>query len=117
MKIAVTGATGHVGCNLTRTLVASGHEVRALVHTERGGLDGVDVQIVDADVTDRASLERGFAGVEIVYHLAARISIAPGDEDEVHAVNVLGVRNVVAACLQAKVRRLVHFSSIHAFDA
>jgi dihydroflavonol-4-reductase len=75
------------------------------------------VQLIDGDVRDRASLRRGFDGVELVYHLAARISIAPGDEDEVHQVNVLGVRNVVAACLEAKVRRLVHFSSIHAFDA
>jgi dihydroflavonol-4-reductase len=102
---------------LTRTLAAQGNEVRALVHDERSGLEGVDVQTMDVDVTDRASLERGFAGVDVVYHLAARISIAPGDEDVVHATNVLGVRNVVAACLQAKVRRLVHFSSIHAFDA
>jgi dihydroflavonol-4-reductase len=117
MKIAVTGATGHIGCNLTRTLVASGHEVRALMHSERGGLDGVDVQLVDADLRDAASLQRVFEGVELVYHLAARISIAAGDEDEVHAVNVVGTRNVVNTCLQAKVRRLVHFSSIHAFDA
>jgi dihydroflavonol-4-reductase len=117
MKIAVTGATGHIGCNLTRTLTAQGHEVRAVVHEDRRGLDGVELQLVDGDVRDRPSLERAFAGVELVFHLAARISIAPGDEDEVHAVNVGGVRNVVEACLHNKVRRLVHFSSIHAFDA
>jgi dihydroflavonol-4-reductase len=52
-----------------------------------------------------------------VFHLAARISIAPGDEDEVHRVNVVGTRNVVAACLKAGVKRLLHMSSIHAMSA
>jgi dihydroflavonol-4-reductase len=117
MKIAVTGATGHIGCNLTRTLVAAGHDVRALVRGDIHALEGVEVERVEADLLDAASLQRAFAGVELVYHLAARISIAPGDEDEVHAVNVVGTRNVVTACLDNKVRRLVHFSSIHAFDA
>jgi dihydroflavonol-4-reductase len=117
MKIFVTGASGHIGCNLCRTLLASGHEVRALMHADQRALTGVPVSLVEGDVSDAGKLARAFAGAEMVYHLAARISIAPGDEDEVHAVNVVGVRNVVAACLEAKVRRLVHFSSIHAFDA
>jgi dihydroflavonol-4-reductase len=117
MLIAVTGATGHVGGNLVRTLVERGHAVRAVIHHERRGLDGVTVQLVDADVADVRSLERAFDGCELVFHLAARISIIAGNEQLVHATNVVGVRNVVSACLATKVRRLVHFSSIHAFDA
>jgi dihydroflavonol-4-reductase len=116
MKIAVTGANGHVGANLVRTLLAAKHEVRALCHAHRKGLDGLELEISDGDVLDPASLERAFDGVELVYHLAARINISPGDEDEVHAINVVGVRNVVAACLRMRVRRLLHFSSIHAFS-
>src|SRR6185312_8655841 len=117
MNIAVTGATGHVGANLVRTLVASGHSVRALVHGgNRRGLDGVACEFVDGDILERATLDRAFAGCERVFHLAARISIAPGDEDVVHAVNVDGTRNVVAACQAARVSRLIHFSSIHALS-
>ncbi|HXU72071.1 MAG TPA: SDR family oxidoreductase [Polyangia bacterium] len=117
MNIAVTGATGHVGANLVRTLVASGHSVRALVHGgNRRGLDGVACEFVDGDILERATLDRAFAGCERVFHLAARISIAPGDEDVVHAVNVDGTRNVVAACQTARVSRLIHFSSIHALS-
>jgi dihydroflavonol-4-reductase len=115
MKIAVTGPTGHVGANLVRTLVAQGHEVRALCHAHTAALDGVACEKVTADVRDLGTLERGFAGVERVYHLAARINIAPGNEEEIFAVNVGGVRNIVQACLGQKVKRLVHFSSIHAF--
>jgi dihydroflavonol-4-reductase len=117
MKIAVTGATGHVGANLVRTLVDAGHEVRALSHGgNRHGLDGVAVAWHEADVLDLPSLARAFDGCERVFHLAARISIVPGDEEAVHAVNVTGTHNVVEACLQTQVRRLVHFSSIHALS-
>jgi dihydroflavonol-4-reductase len=117
MKIAVTGATGHVGANLVRTLVAAGHQVRALVHgSNRRGLDGVAAEVVEGDVLDAASLRRAFDGCERVFHLAARISILPGDEEKVRAVNVDGTQNVVESCLATKVRRLVHFSSIHALS-
>jgi nucleoside-diphosphate-sugar epimerase len=115
MNIAVTGATGHVGANLVRTLVDGGHRVRALVHAgNRRGLEGVDVELVEGELRDVASLARAFSGCERVFHLAARISIVPGDEAAVQAVNVTGTHNVVEACLQQKVQRLVHFSSIHA---
>jgi dihydroflavonol-4-reductase len=117
MKIAVTGATGHVGANLVRTLVDGGHDVRALVHRgNKRGLDGVACQFVDGELGDAASLERAFAGCERVFHLAARISIVPGDEAAVRAVNVDGTRNVVAACEKTRIARLVHFSSIHALS-
>ena len=118
MKVTVTGATGHVGANLVRTLLAAGHDVRALAHAGRpGGLEGVDVELVACDLTVPASLDGVFAGSDRVFHLAARISIVPGDEPLVHAVNVDGTRNVVAACLAARVPRLVHFSSIHALSS
>jgi dihydroflavonol-4-reductase len=115
MKIAVTGATGHVGANLVRTLVEHGHQVRAVCHAgNRRGLDGVGLDCVDAELLDAESLTRAFDGCDQVYHLAARISIVPGDEEKVRAVNVEGTRNVVAACRKAGVGRLIHFSSIHA---
>jgi dihydroflavonol-4-reductase len=117
MKIAVTGATGHVGANLVRTLVDAGHSVRALVHAgNKRGLDGVACELVDGDLGDPASLVRAFDGCERVFHLAARISIVPGDEAAVRAVNVDGTRNVVAACEKTRIARLVHFSSIHALS-
>jgi dihydroflavonol-4-reductase len=106
-----------VGGNLVRALLERGYRVRALARQDRRPLEGLDLEMVDGDVSDPASLERAFSGADRVFHLAARISIAPGDEEEVHRVNVLGVRNVVAACLKTKVKRLLHMSSIHAMAA
>ncbi len=114
MIVAVTGAAGHIGANLVRTLQMRGHTVRALVHNDQKALAGLDVEIVKGDIGDPYSLTRAFSGAEVIYHLAANISLSMNDWPEVEKVNVNGTRNVVEACLKCNVRRLMHFSSIHA---
>ncbi|MBN2392506.1 MAG: NAD-dependent epimerase/dehydratase family protein [Anaerolineae bacterium] len=116
MSILVTGAAGHVGANLVRASLEKGEHVRALVHRDRRALAGLDVEIVEGDISIPASLEHAFAGAEVVYHAAAEISLQMDNRLFVHQINVLGTRNVVEACLHAGVRRLVHFSSIHALN-
>ena len=112
----VTGAAGHVGGVLVRALQARGRAVRALVHHDRRALERLVLETVAGDVRDPASLRRAFAGADVVYHAAAHISLRMNDGQRLHAVNVLGTRNVVEACLHAGVRRLIHFSSIHALQ-
>jgi dihydroflavonol-4-reductase len=112
----VTGATGHIGANLVRALVEEGHRVRILLHDTASSLDGVDVETVTGgDVLDPESLRKAFHGAEVVYHLAAKISVTGDPDGMVRKINVEGPRNVADACLREGVRRLVHFSSIHAF--
>jgi len=114
MAIVVTGATGHVGANLVRTLLGQNRPVRALVHVHRQAVEGLGVDIARADVRDLPSLIAAFRGAEVVYHLAADISILADRRSMLESINVTGTRNVVEACLRCGVRRLVHFSSIHA---
>jgi dihydroflavonol-4-reductase len=113
MTVVVTGATGHVGAALVRALVVKGQPARCLVHKNTAALDGLDVEIVRGDVCDVASLQRAFRGADMVYHLAAVISLSMKDWPVLETVNVGGTRNVIEACRRAGVRRLVHFSSIH----
>jgi dihydroflavonol-4-reductase len=115
MRVAVTGASGHLGAAVVRRLLEGGARVRVVVRRDGRAVDGLDVERCSGDLFDPASLERVFDGVEAVFHAAGRISIAGDPDGEVHRTNVVGTRNVVAACLAAGVRRLVHFSSIHAF--
>ena len=115
--VAVTGAAGHIGANLVRGLLAQGRRVRALVRDHTAGIDGLPVELVRCDVTDVEACRRALAGAQIVYHLAARISVGWDPPGPVEAVNLGGTRNVVEACLALGVQRLVHFSSIHAFSA
>ena len=114
--IAITGVCGLTGANLARLLLAQGRQVRGLIHREKRAAEGLDIQLAQADIRDPSSLRRALAGAEVVYHLAARISLETKDLAETEATNVQGTRNVVEACLHCGVRRLVHFSSIHALE-
>jgi len=114
MKVAVTGATGHIGGNLVRVLLASGHTVRAIHRSDTRPLDGLGVEAVRADVRDPVAMVRALDGMELVFHLAGRITINGDPDGEVLSTNRQGTASVAAACLNVGVRRLVHFSSIHA---
>ena len=116
MTVAVTGAAGHVGGNLVRELLARGRSVRAVVHRDTRALEDLDVELVPADVRDAESLQRAFKGADVVFHTAAQVSLSSDRWPLLEAVNVVGTRNVVTACLECDVGRLVHFSSIHALQ-
>jgi len=113
----ITGASGHIGGVLTRVLV--GHDtrpVRAIFRKRRGTAADLDVEWVSGDILDKESLVTAFTGAETVFHLAAMVSIDPSRAKEVYTTNVSGTRNVVEAALECNVKRLVHFSSIHAYN-
>jgi len=61
MITAVTGATGHIGANLVRALIASGRRVRCLTRQDRAALAGLDVECVPGDVLDPATLRDTYA--------------------------------------------------------
>ncbi len=116
MVVAVTGATGHIGASLVRALLDEGRAVRAVLHGDCSALDGLELDTIAADVCDPASLRQAFEGAEVVYHLAAHISITGPQGGLVRRVNVDGARNAAEAALACGVKRFIHFSSIHAFD-
>ncbi len=116
MTVVVTGANGLVGANLVRTLLEEGRSVRALVYKDRRALEGLEIEEITGDVSDLDLLCRGFEGAVVVYHLAAYVSIHMYEWSICRAVNLVGTRNVVDACLQTGVRRLIHCSSLAAFE-
>lgn len=116
MRAAVTGAYGLVGTNLVRELLGTGATVRAIGKTRGDSLDDLDVEHVEVDVLDQHALWEALEGMEVVFHLAALISITGDPTGEVWKVNVEGPRNVAEAALQQGVSRMVHCSSVHAFD-
>jgi hopanoid-associated sugar epimerase len=115
-KILVTGGSGHVGANLVRALLQRGEAVRALErpNSDNRALADLDLERVDGDVRDPASLARAMAGCDRVYHLAACVSLRAGDRHEIFEVNVVGTRNLLGAAERAGVRRVVVCSSFGA---
>lgn len=121
--VAVTGAGGFIGSHLVEGLVREGAQVRAFVHYNSLGTWGLleqlpedileSVQIVAGDVQDPFSVEKLIAGCNVVYHLAALIGIpysyhAP---QSYVATNINGTLNVLEACRQADVERVIHTST------
>lgn len=117
MTVAITGASGHVGANLVRAVLDQGRAVRVLARKDLRGIRGLDVEIVTGDVLDIDSLMKLCEGAETVFHAAAMISIIGAEGGMVEKINVGGTRNVIEACIKNRVKRLVHFSSIHAFSS
>lgn len=113
MKIAVTGANGHVGANLCRSLLAEGHQVKVLLHQHDESLKGLDLEFVHGGLNDTDSLKKLCRDTEIVFHLAALISIDK-QKEKLLEVNVEGTKNLINVIQENGVRRLIHFSSIHA---
>ena len=109
----VTGATGCVGANVVSALLAQGCEVRAMrrATSSLDALDGLDAELVVADVLDRDSLLRAMDGCTLVFQVAAISEYWRTPAERVYEVNVEGTRNVVAAAAGGGVERLVYTSS------
>jgi dihydroflavonol-4-reductase len=77
MKAFVTGATGFIGGNLVRMLLAEGHQVRALVRpaSDRRNLAGLPVELVEGDLDDQQKLTDAIQGCDVVFHVAALYSL------------------------------------------
>jgi len=112
----VTGSTGFIGNALVRELLRRGKEVRALVRStsDISSLEGLEIEKAVWDIHNTDSLMKAFRGADTVYHLAAMISIMPGDWALIRNTNLEGTRKVIDACLKCGVKRLVYTSSIHA---
>ncbi len=113
--ILVTGATGLVGSHLIQALVNSGKKVRALyrstipaiVHAEK-------IDWVQGDILDILSLEDAFINIHQVYHCAAIVSFNPSQKEWLYKTNIEGTANVVNACIEKSVKKLVFVSSVAA---
>ncbi len=115
MHVAVTGGGGRLGCSLVRALLARGDRVRVL---EPGvavpaSLAGLDVELIRGSVLSADDVARLVEGVDLVFHLAAKVNLDRDRDGSIRAVNVEGTRTVAEACLKRGIR-LVHCSSHHA---
>ena len=111
--VVVTGASGFLGSRLVERLHEVGFAVRTMgrnPQTQR--LEKLGVEHVRADISDPDSLVPAFAGAGAVFHLAGLVSYRKTDYDLLYKTNVIGTRNVMKACMDAGVERVIHMGSI-----
>lgn len=105
-KILVTGATGFIGKNLVKRLLNLGYELSILVHS-RGGFDGrKGLDIFHGNILKKDTLDDAVKGCDLVAHLAGTFF---GD---IYELNVLGTLNILEACVEFNVKKIVFSSSV-----
>lgn len=116
MKALVTGAGGFLGLYLVEQLVARGDQVRTIARGRYPALEQLGVEALTGDLRDPEVAARACAGRDVVYHAAGVAGIS-GPWKEYHGINTQATDNVIAACCQYGVQRLVYTSSFSvAFD-
>ncbi len=108
--ILLTGATGYVGGRLLRTLRAAGHRVRCLARRPEYLASEVDdqVEVVQGDVLDSASLERALDGVDVAYYLVHSM----GGGKDFEATDRQAARNFGKAAREQGVGRLIYLGGL-----
>lgn len=116
--VFVTGGTGLVGGYLLRQLLQQGEKIKALYRNRYPSLLSEDeirsIEWVKGELFDSQLLDEVCSSCEEVYHCAGLVSFNPKKKEELIRINVQGTANVVNACLQGGVKKLVHVSSVSA---
>ncbi|MEO5962909.1 MAG: 2-alkyl-3-oxoalkanoate reductase [Thermomonas sp.] len=110
MKILVTGGGGFLGQALCRGLVELGYDVASFNRGHYPELDALGVRQIAGDLADRDAVIAAFAGVDAVFHNAAKAG-AWGSYDSYHRANVIGTENVLAACRAHAIGKLIYTST------
>ncbi len=114
MKALVTGGNGFTGSHLVKALLQRGDQVVCLVRRQSNlaRLQGLEVEKIYGDITDRAALAQAMTGVDTIFHTAAYVELGLVNEQEMARVNVEGTRAVVETAQALQIPKLVYCSTI-----
>jgi len=118
MKYFVTGATGFIGGEVVRQLIAAGHTVVAVVRSpeKAQALTNLGVEIHQGDITDKASLRAPMTGADGVFHIAAWYKLGARDTSVAEKINVQGTRNVLELMQELNIPKGVYTSTVAVFS-
>jgi nucleoside-diphosphate-sugar epimerase len=111
-RVLISGANGFIGRALAERMLQSGARVRGLVRS-RAKVEGVgDIEIALGDVSDLESVRAAVQSCDLIVHCAA-MQGRVGTLDEFRRVNVGGTLNVIRAAQEARVKRMIHISTVN----
>jgi len=115
MKILVTGGAGYIGSVLVNKLIEQGHEVNVIDDLSNGFRENIDKRAIftEGSILDKDNLNQALEGVEVVYHLAAKIRVEEGEaKPELYKkVNIEGTLDLIKACVDNKINKFIFASS------
>lgn len=126
MKVLVTGGCGFLGSHLVKRLKERGDTVRVMGHAvmghavmghaggehSRSNGNALGDEVVWGDIRDLDFMNRAVAGMDVVVHTASNFRRGGSDRAEAYSINVQGTQNVLEACLNQGVKKLIHCSTI-----
>ena len=110
MNVLVTGGTGFLGRRIVERLLANGHRVAVLARTPAPDLEQHGVRFIRASLDDARSVHAACAGVEVVFHVAAKVGVW-GRYGDFFRINVVGTRTLLEGCRAHGVQRFVYTST------
>ncbi|PLX99029.1 MAG: 3-beta hydroxysteroid dehydrogenase [Desulfuromonas sp.] len=110
MNVLVTGGGGFLGKAIIKLLLEQGHSVRSFSRAHYPELEQLGVTQFSGDLNDREAVKEAVSGCELVFHVAAKAGVW-GSFEDFFQPNVVGTQNIVAACRECGVTRLVYTSS------
>lgn len=116
MRIAVTGAAGHIGSEICRQLIAKGYEVNVLVNRNIKSLEGLNLTQFRGNLLDERVVKDLLQGCDVLIHAAGLIRLGYHFEQEVYDVNFTGTQIVLKLAKEWGIKKVIHFSSIEVFD-
>lgn len=113
-KTFLTGATGFVGAAVARNLLAHGHSLAVLTRpgNDRRNIEGLDVEIVEGDLTIPETYRAALKGCRNLFHVAADYRIWVPNPAAMNRINIDGTKDLMIAALDAGIERVVYTSSV-----
>ena len=115
MKILVTGGAGYIGSVLVNKLIEQGHQVNVIDDLSNGFRENIDrrAKFTEGSILDKGNLNQALEGVEVVYHLAAKIRVEEGEaKPELYKkVNIEGTLDLIKACVDKKIAKFIFAST------
>jgi len=110
MKALVTGGGGFLGGAIVRQLLRRGTAVRSFTRSAYSWLNEFPVHQMHGDLADRAAVQAAVNGCDVVFHTAAKAGVW-GRKAEYYATNVIGTENIIAACQESSISKLIYTST------